>query len=79
MKTLAFLVLVGVLFLTSNAFAQTGDSMGAKPTIVFAHGLWADGSSWNKLINPLVDKGYKVIAVQIRPLRWRMTWRQPKQ
>ena len=38
--------------------------MNTKPTIIFVHGLWADGSSWNKLINPLVDKGYKVIAVQ---------------
>lgn len=38
--------------------------MNAKPTIVFVHGLWADGSSFNKLINPLVDKGHKVIAVQ---------------
>jgi len=38
--------------------------MSKKPTIVFVHGLWADGSSWNKLINPLVDKGYEVISVQ---------------
>lgn len=64
MKKLAFLILVGVLFLTANAFAQTGDSMKTKPTIVFVHGLWADGSCWNKLINPLMDKGYNVIAVQ---------------
>jgi pimeloyl-ACP methyl ester carboxylesterase len=58
------LVLVGVLFLGSNAVAQTGDAMNTKLTIVFVHGLWADGSSWNKVINPLVDKGYKVISVQ---------------
>lgn len=38
--------------------------MNTKPTIVFVHGLWADGSSWSKLINPLVDQGYKVISVQ---------------
>ena len=38
--------------------------MSKKATIVFVHGLWADGSSWNKLINPLVDKGYEVISVQ---------------
>lgn len=50
--------------LISNIFAQTGDSMSTKPTIVFVHGLWADGSCRNKLINPLVDKGYKVISVQ---------------
>jgi pimeloyl-ACP methyl ester carboxylesterase len=58
------LVLVGVLFLGSSAVAQTGGSMNTKPTIVFVHGLWADGSCWSKVINPLVDKGYKVISVQ---------------
>jgi pimeloyl-ACP methyl ester carboxylesterase len=64
MKKVGILVFVGVLSLGSNAFAQTGDSKNTKPTIVFVHGLWADGSSWNKVINPLVDKGYKVISVQ---------------
>lgn len=64
MKKLALFVLIGILFLASNAFAQTGDFGNTKPVIVFVHGLWADGSSWNKLINPLVDQGYKVISVQ---------------
>lgn len=64
MKKFTLLVFVSVLLLISNAIAQTGDSMKTKPTIVFVHGLWADGSSFNKLINPLVDQGYKVIAVQ---------------
>lgn len=57
-------LLLGVFFLASNTFAQTGGSMNTKPTIVLVHGLWADGSSWSKVINPLVDKGYKVLAVQ---------------
>src|SRR4029450_13050653 len=64
MKKIGILVLAGGLFLSSNAFAQTGDSKNTKPTIVFVHGLWADGSSWSKVINPLVDNGYKVISVQ---------------
>src|SRR5262245_64892615 len=64
MKKIGILVLVGALFIGSNAFAQTGNSKNTKPTIVFVHGLWADGSCWNKVINPLVDKGYKVISVQ---------------
>src|SRR6201988_5082520 len=64
MKKVGILVFVGLLSLGSNAFAQTGDSKNTKPTIVFVHGLWADGSSWGKVINPLVDKGYKVISVQ---------------
>lgn len=57
-------VVAGVLFLVSSAVSQTGDPMNKKLTIVFVHGLWADGSSWSKVINPLVDKGYKVISVQ---------------
>jgi pimeloyl-ACP methyl ester carboxylesterase len=64
MKKLAFVALVGVLFLSSGASARVGDSPNTRPTIVFVHGLWADGSSWNKLVNPLVAKGYKVISVQ---------------
>jgi pimeloyl-ACP methyl ester carboxylesterase len=64
MKKVGILVFASVLSLASNAFAQTGDSKNEKPAIVFVHGLWADGSSWNKVINPLVDKGYKVISVQ---------------
>ena len=64
MKSVSILALVGILLLGSNAFAQTGGSMNTKTTVVFVHGLWADGSCWNKVINPLVDKGYKVISVQ---------------
>ncbi len=35
-----------------------------KPSIVFCHGLWADGSCFNKVIPPLQAEGYKVIAAQ---------------
>src|SRR5215469_11321754 len=64
MKKIGTLLFVGVLTLGSNAFAQTGASIKTKPTIVFVHGLWADGSCWSKLVKPRVDKGYKVISVQ---------------
>src|SRR3974390_3520081 len=63
-KTLLAGIVAGVLFLGSSAVAQTIDSMNKKLTIVFVHGLWADGSCWSKVINPLIDKGYKVISVQ---------------
>ncbi|MGC2385100.1 MAG: alpha/beta hydrolase [Nitrososphaeraceae archaeon] len=33
--------------------------------IVLVHGLWADGSSWNKVIPILQNAGHKVIAVQL--------------
>lgn len=63
-KALLAGIMAGVLFLGSNVVAQTGDSMNKKLTIVFVHGLWADGSCWSKVIAPLVDKGYKVLSVQ---------------
>jgi pimeloyl-ACP methyl ester carboxylesterase len=35
-----------------------------KPSIVFCHGIWADGSSFSKLIPTLRAEGYQTIAVQ---------------
>jgi pimeloyl-ACP methyl ester carboxylesterase len=35
-----------------------------KPSIVFCHGIWADGSCFNKVIAPLQAEGYEVIAAQ---------------
>jgi len=35
-----------------------------KPSIVFCHGLWADGSCFSKLIGPLQAEGYECIAAQ---------------
>jgi pimeloyl-ACP methyl ester carboxylesterase len=42
--------------------AVSGDE--GKPTIVLVHGAFADGSSWNKVIPILQEKGYRTIAVQ---------------
>ena len=33
--------------------------------IVLVHGLWADGSSWSKVIPILKNAGHQVIAVQL--------------
>jgi pimeloyl-ACP methyl ester carboxylesterase len=38
--------------------------MPAKPSIVFVHGLWADGSCFSKVMAPLQAEGYQVIASQ---------------
>ena len=38
--------------------------MPDKPSIVFAHGLWADGSCFSKVINLLLADGFEVIATQ---------------
>jgi pimeloyl-ACP methyl ester carboxylesterase len=35
-----------------------------KPSIVFVHGIWADGSCFNKLIPTLQAEGHEVIAAQ---------------
>jgi pimeloyl-ACP methyl ester carboxylesterase len=35
-----------------------------KPSIVFCHGLWADGSCFGKVISPLQADGHQVIAAQ---------------
>jgi pimeloyl-ACP methyl ester carboxylesterase len=45
---------------TTSANATT-----ATPNIVLVHGLWADGSSWNKVIPILKNAGHRVIAVQL--------------
>jgi pimeloyl-ACP methyl ester carboxylesterase len=39
-------------------------SKQTKPSIVFAHGLWADGSCFSKLIPTLQAEGYEVMASQ---------------
>jgi pimeloyl-ACP methyl ester carboxylesterase len=39
-------------------------SLQRKPTIVFCHGIWADGSCFSKVIPPLQADGHEVIAVQ---------------
>ena len=38
--------------------------MSTKPSIVFAHGLWADGSCYSKVIKLLHADGYEVVATQ---------------
>src|ERR1700746_3797212 len=43
---------------------MTAKSTQTKPSIVFCHGLWADGSCFSKLIVPLPAEGYECIAAQ---------------
>src|SRR5271170_535664 len=35
-----------------------------KPSIVFCHGIWADGSCFSKVIPPLQAEGYEVMSAQ---------------
>src|SRR5260370_40008535 len=39
-------------------------SRSSKPGIVFAHGIWADGSSFSKVIPALQAEGYEVVSTQ---------------
>src|SRR5487761_714711 len=39
-------------------------STQSKPSIVFSHGIWADGSCFQKLIPTLRAEGHQVIAAQ---------------
>jgi pimeloyl-ACP methyl ester carboxylesterase len=34
-------------------------------SVVLVHGAWADGSSWNDVIGPLLSKGFDVLAAPI--------------
>src|ERR1700760_5181049 len=43
---------------------QPTETIVTKPSIVFAHGLWADGSCFSKLIPALQAEGYEVMASQ---------------
>ncbi|MFJ6633562.1 alpha/beta fold hydrolase [Streptomyces sp. NPDC091376] len=50
------------------AAADGGAGGGTKPTIVLVHGAFADGSSWNGVVQRLQQAGYPVIA-PANPLR----------
>jgi hypothetical protein len=39
-------------------------SKQTKPSIVFCHGIWADGSSFGKVIPALQAEGHEVMAAQ---------------
>jgi pimeloyl-ACP methyl ester carboxylesterase len=64
MKYLTFLLLAGTFLSNPNSNAQMAKSTSTKPTIVFVHGLWADGSCWNKVIPSLLEQGFNVFSVQ---------------
>src|ERR1700754_2717955 len=48
----------------SNQKKKEANMPKTKKSIVFCHGLWADGSCFSKLIVPLQAEGYECIATQ---------------
>jgi pimeloyl-ACP methyl ester carboxylesterase len=53
-----------LLFFSGVLVTRAQQSPAAKPTIIFVHGIWADGSSFADQITALQAKGYNVISVQ---------------
>jgi len=60
MKTIKLLFVLFIMLLGISGARAQGD----KPTIIFVHGIWADGSCWASQIEALQAKGYPVISVQ---------------
>jgi pimeloyl-ACP methyl ester carboxylesterase len=50
---------------TGTANSSTSSRTTNHTNVVLVHGLWADGSSWSKVIPILEKAGHKVIAVQL--------------
>jgi pimeloyl-ACP methyl ester carboxylesterase len=59
-------VLAGAVGLTLAAGLPAAAQTRAmkKPSIVFVHGIWADGSSFQKVAGPLQAEGHEVICAQ---------------
>jgi pimeloyl-ACP methyl ester carboxylesterase len=73
---LSIVLLLGFMSLASSGSATPENKTLMQPqgvqdmatnatNIVLVHGLWADGSSWSKVIPTLEKAGHKVIAVQL--------------
>ncbi|WKL49658.1 alpha/beta hydrolase [Flavobacterium pectinovorum] len=60
LKIITFLLLT--LWVRFDVQAQSTNK--EKPTIVFVHGVWADGTSFSSQIIDLQAKGYNVVSVQ---------------
>jgi pimeloyl-ACP methyl ester carboxylesterase len=64
MKSLKFTAMLLLTILTAAVVAQAQTTAAEKPTIIFVHGIWADGSCWTSEIQALQAKGYHVVSVQ---------------
>jgi pimeloyl-ACP methyl ester carboxylesterase len=73
---LSIALLLGFMSPTYSGFATPENKTLMQPqevrgmatnatNIVLVHGVWADGSSWNKVIPILENAGHRVIAVQL--------------
>src|ERR1700743_3342016 len=51
-------------FTSPQPYKKESKMKGTKPSIVFCHGIWADGSCFSKVIPALQAEGHEVMAVQ---------------
>src|ERR1700751_520196 len=51
-------------FTSPQPYKQESKMKGTKPSIVFCHGIWADGSCFDKVIPALQADGHQCIAAQ---------------
>lgn len=66
--TLALTIVAAVAPGQIASATNTAGSHQARPTVVLMHGAWADGSSWNAVVQRLQREGYPV-RVPPNPLR----------
>jgi pimeloyl-ACP methyl ester carboxylesterase len=55
---------LGIYGTSAKAEEVSKVSNSTKPSIVFCHGIWADGSCFSKVIPSLQAEGYEVISAQ---------------
>src|SRR5262249_4742968 len=51
-------------FTSQEPYKKEGKMKGTKTSIVFCHGIWADGSCFSKVIPALQAEGHQCIAAQ---------------
>src|SRR5262249_14467318 len=51
-------------FTSPQPSSKESKMKGTKPSIVFCHGIWADGSCFSKVISALQAEGHQCIAAQ---------------
>ena len=57
--------MLSILFvMLTGTFSFSAQAQNTKPTIIFVHGIWADGSCFAAQIEALQAKGYPVESVQ---------------
>lgn len=63
--SLIVIALFALFIISAPVLAQEATAeVSTLPNIVLVHGAWADGSSWAKVIGPLQEAGYNVLAPQ---------------